>query len=155
MITNYEKALQAALTYLDYQSRTRREVERRLLRAGYEADDIEAVLHELELAGYVNDERYSSEWVESRGQRHGIGRTRLAQELMRKGVDKETTDQALSELDPETEFTQALELARKRAGVILAPDPAQKRRLAAFLQRRGYNWSIIEQVFSKLFANID
>jgi regulatory protein len=35
------------------------------------------------------------------------------------------------------------------------PSPEEKRRLAAFLQRRGYNWDIIQQVFAELFQNTD
>jgi len=35
------------------------------------------------------------------------------------------------------------------------PDPDTKRRLAAYLQRRGYNWEIVQQVFAELFQNSD
>jgi regulatory protein len=127
------------------------------VKAEVEEETIEAVLAHLQEVGLLDDAQYSRDWVESRSRSKGIGRVRLAQELRRKGVDSEETDNALEDLVPEAEVETALRLAEKKIRGETMDDPAErqavKRRLAGYLQRRGYNWSIIEQVFVKIFAN--
>jgi regulatory protein len=153
----FERARELALNYLDYAPRTRQEVARRLAKAEYEEEIIEAVLADLERIGVVNDAQFSQDWVESRSGRKKIGRVRLAAELRQKGVDKEAVAEAIADVEPETEVEAAVELAGKRLREADFIDPgarqAAKRRLSGYLQRRGYNWEIIEQVFVRLFAN--
>jgi len=157
-VNDYQKARSLAERYVDYQPRTSAEVRRRLGRAGFEEDLVEKVVRELESAGLLNDEKFSEEWVESRARRKGYGSVRLASELRAKGISREGTESALEQLGPESELQNALALARKRLG---SPShqpthtPEDRRRLAAFLQRRGYNWEIIQQVFAELFQNTD
>ena len=155
-----ESAKQLAVDYIDYAARTVAEVRRRLARAGYEQEVIDDVIADLERAELLNDEKFSGDWVESRARSKKLGRTRLAAELRQKGVSQEDADRALQDVDPNTELAAAVELARKRLRTEQiakltgrAELAAEKRRLAGYLQRRGYNWEIIEQVFAKLFAN--
>ena len=177
----YWAARRLAENYIDYQPRTSAEVRRRLGRGGFGEDIVERVVTELESAGLLDDARFSYAWVESRARRKGLGSARLAAELRTKGVAKEETESALQQLDAESEFQNALVIARKRLGTPTTqrpihpttehedeiededepildtqyPIPEEKRRLAAYLQRRGYNWEIIQQVFAELFQNSD
>jgi len=157
-----ESAKMLAVNYIDYAPRTIAEVRRRLAKGGYEEDVIDVVIDDLVRVELLDDSKFSSDWVESRVRTKKLGRTRLAAELRQKGIGREDSDRALEELDPESEADAALELARKRLG----PDeieswstPAERaagrRRLAGYLQRRGYKWEIIEQVFATIFANDD
>ncbi len=144
-----------AENYIDYAPRTRREVERRLQRAEYDQDVIEAVLNGLEHANLINDTEFSALWVESRARSKKLGRARLSNELRLKGVDKEIVESAVDVLSDEDQLEAALVLAQKKWKEGDERDPAAKRRLAGFLQRRGYNWSIIEQVFRRLSSNME
>jgi len=157
-----ESAKLLALNYIDYAPRTVQEVRRRLARAGYEEDVVEEVIDDLERAQLLDDAKFSADWVESRARSKKIGKVRLAAELRRKGIGGEEAEQALGALDSDSQVRAALELAQKRApaGVVKewtspAEKAAGKRRLAGYLQRRGYNWEIIEQVFAVIFANDD
>ena len=143
-----------AENYIDYAPRTRREVEKRLQRAEYDSEIIHAVLNDLENANLINDTEFSALWVENRSRSKKLGRTRLSNELRLKGVDKETVQAAVEELSVDDELTTALSLAQKKWKEGDERDTAGKRRLAGFLLRRGYNWSIIEQVFSMLSSNM-
>jgi regulatory protein len=149
----FEEAKQLAINFIDYAPRTRAEVERRLVRAGYEEETIAAVIADLERIGLLNDQEFSALWVESRSRRKKIGSRRLSAELRQKGVSKEVVDEAVSEINEEVELSAAEELARKRLKPEEYDDPPARRRVAAYLQRRGYNWEIIEQVFGRLLAN--
>jgi regulatory protein len=151
----FEEAKQLAINFIDYAPRTRAEVERRLTRAGYEDEVIAAVTTDLERIGLLNDEEFSALWVESRSRSKRLGRMRLSAELRQKGVSKDVVDEAVGEISEESEVASATELAQKRLKPEEYEDLSARRRVAAYLRRRGYNWEIIEQVFQKLFTNSD
>jgi regulatory protein len=155
-----ESAKMLAVNYIDYAPRTIAEVRRRLSRAEYDEETIEVVIADLVRAELLDDSKFSADWIESRARAKKLGRTRLASELRQKGISREDTDLALQGLDAESELKAALDLARKRlsrdeieAWSTAAERAAGKRRLAGYLQRRGYNWEIIEQVFARIAAN--
>jgi regulatory protein len=144
------KATDRALAFLTYRPRSIREVRDRLAKKGVEPEVVEAVLERLAGWGYVGDEGFARYWIENRGANQPRGRRLLQQELWRKGVEKETIDQALeeSELD---EDAGALALARKRLPQLRALDePTQRRRLAAYLQRRGYDYPTTRRALDTL-----
>jgi regulatory protein len=149
----FEEAKELAINFIDYAPRTRAEVERRLARAGYDDEVVAEVVADLERVGLLNDEEFSAQWVESRSRRKKIGSRRLSAELRQKGVSKDVVDEAVREIDEEVEVASALELARKRLKPEEQDDPGARRRVAAYLQRRGYNWAIIEQVFAQIITN--
>jgi regulatory protein len=153
--SDFEAARELAIRFIDYAARSRAEVGRRLAKAGYDEELIEAVVNDLQRAGLLDDEEFSRQWVESRARSKKLGRARLASELRMKGVEKETVEEALTELDPEQELAAALALTEKRIGSDSIADPAVRRRLAGYLQRRGYKWETVEQVFARLGANKD
>ena len=144
------KAREAALTLLDYRARTQRELEQRLLRKGYAEDIIAQVLSQLEKVDLVNDERFASDWVSNRLINRPAGRSRMQWELRRKGVSSEIVDEALEQVDDETEFDMALELAQKKLGGKIIEDRDSRRKLAGFLQRRGFHWDIVSRVLDRV-----
>ena len=144
------KAVDKALGFLTYRPRSIREVRDRLAKKGVEPATIEAVIERLAGWGYIGDEGFARYWIENRGANQPRGKRLLRQELWQKGVERETVDRALEEADLD-EFDAALTLARKRLRQVPALDePAQRRRLGAFLQRRGYDWPTVKRVLDTL-----
>jgi regulatory protein len=129
-----------ALNLLSFRDRSRRELEQRLLRAGYEPADVLETLDALERVGLVDDRRFARAVVEQEAGRRLSGRRAIAVALAAKGVSREVAAAALAEIDePESERRRADELARSRAGRMggLAPEVAY-RRIAGLLARRGF-----------------
>ena len=129
-----------ALNLLSFRDRSSHELEQRLLRAGYEPDEVALALEGLERVGLVDDERFARAVVEQHAGKRLSGRRAVAAALWSSGVDRETAAAALSELDtPGGERERAEELARSRAQRLsgLAPEVAF-RRLSGLLARRGY-----------------
>ena len=141
--------------YIDYQPRTSAEVRRRLAKAGFDAEIVDSVVDDLERAGLLDDSKFSADWVESRTRTKKLGRIRLASELRARGVRREDAEGAIQSIDSETELASALALAKKKHPLDSPLDRDEKRRLTAYLQRRGFNWEIIEQVFARLLTNMD
>jgi len=101
--------------------------------------------------GYVDDRRFAERYAGEK-LKHGWGERRVRAELLRKGVDRRTVEEALgAEACGPDGTRQDLEavtaLARKRFARQFATDPeAAGRRLAGFLSRRGYDWDAIRDV---------
>src|SRR3954447_7941823 len=88
-----------ALNLLSFRDRSRRELEQRLLRAGYEPDDVLEALEALERVGLVDDERFARAVVEQEAGRRLSGRRAVAAALATKGVGREVAAAALAEID--------------------------------------------------------
>src|SRR4051812_27273288 len=136
-----------ALNLLSFRDRSRRELEQRLLRAGYGPDEVMEALEGLERVGLVDDDRFAQAVVEQHAGRRLSGRRAVAAALASKGVDRESADAALAELDePGAERARAEELARSRAGRLAAlPPDVAFRRLTGLLARRGYAPSVCRE----------
>src|SRR5690348_5028226 len=154
-----EAARAVAFRFLGYTARSRAEIERRLERAEFAPDVIAAVTAEMAAAGWLDDERFARDWVGDRADRKMYGRGRLAAELRRRGVDKETVAEALEPLDEESESRRAHAALKDRLRPELLAEAdaetrqAEKRKLAGFLQRRGFSWQIITQVLDEAMKN--
>jgi regulatory protein len=154
-----EAARAVAFRFLGLAARSRGEVEKRLERDAFGPEIIAAVLAELEARGYLDDTRFARDWVADRADRKRYGRARLAAELHRKGVDRETIQETLESVDDASELARALQAARSKWQPRLLEEAdsetilAEKRRLVNFLQRRGFSWPIIEQVLTEIVQN--
>lgn len=146
------RATNAALHFLGYRPRSEREVRDRLRRRGFSDEAIEAAVARLLDWRYLDDAEFARFWVENRAEHQPRGRRRLRAELRAKGVDADLVDQAIDEAGGD-EFPAALALARKRVTSLRGLDPlVQRRRLAGFLQRRGYDWDIVRSVLDAVLG---
>jgi regulatory protein len=126
-----------ALRLLSVRDRSRRELERRLLMAGFEEAEVQGALERLESAGLVDDRRFARTLAEHQTGARLAGRRAVMAALMAKGVDRQTAETVLEDTGDEEE--RARTLAERRAGRLggLPPQVAH-RRLTDFLIRRGH-----------------
>jgi len=129
-----------ALRLLSVRPRSQRELRNRLLRAGFEAQEVDSELIRLEGVGLIDDDAFAREAVEHEVLVRRSGRRAIASRLGSRGLDRETVERALAEFGAEDEETRVVELARSRTSR-LAGLPAEKAfaRLVSFLARRGYS----------------
>jgi regulatory protein len=141
-----------ALGLLAVRSRSREELHRRLLRAGYGPEEVESTLADLERVGLIDDERFAREVAGHEFGRRGMGRRAVMSSLRQKGVPPDLAERTLDVIDPGDEEERALEVARARLARLgsLAP-PMAYRRLLGFLQRRGYSASTAHAVCRRAF----
>ncbi len=150
------RARDLALRFLGTRARSEAEIHRRLERGGFEVDIIEGTLEVLRSHGYVDDAEFSRQWVEARSEGRGVGSRRLAAELRQKGVDRSVIGSALGQVDPALEVEQATGLALKRHSQLKSEEPrTAKRKIAAYLQRRGYSWEVCDQALARVFRDDD
>ena len=127
-----------ALRLLSVRARSRRELEGRLRRAGFEADDVHEELDRLQEVGLLDDEAFASAVANHHLTVRGSGRRVAERELFVKGIDRAVIERTLAEIGGD-EAERAALLARERAGRLAGlPVETAYARLVAFLGRRGY-----------------
>lgn len=134
-----------ALGLLAVRQRSRRELERRLVQAGFEPDAVEVELGRLEQVGLIDDAALAAAVVESRMGARGESRRAVGVKLQQAGVDRDVALAALDEA-PEGEQDRADRLAQARASRVSGLDPAVGfARVSGFLMRRGYPPGVARQ----------
>lgn len=123
------------------------EVRSVLAEHGLDEIEIEEWIERYERLGYLDDARLAEQLVHVNGTRRGRGSGAILQELTRRGVDPAAARDAVEELDPEMERRNAYAVAERRARQLTGLDrQTAERRLAAFLQRRGYPGDVVREV---------
>lgn len=138
------KARYRVLRLLTYRQRSRSEIEAYLERKGYPAPVIAAVIAEMEEWGYIDDARFTEEYMRYCLER-GFGPYRARYELRQKGIDAALVEKEIPRyFDPAQDLARARAALEKRYGDIAKPgDERLLRRQVQFLKRRGFDDGII------------
>ena len=142
-----------ALRLLTVRWRSRVELRRRLIRAGFERGEVEAALDDLERAGLVDDARFAREVVADRAGRRLAGDRAVRAALAAKGVAPELVAEAMESAGEEAD--RALALARKGATRAAGSErEAAYRRLFGLLLRRGFGPSVAREACRQALGEI-
>ena len=149
------KAKNAALRLLATRPRTEHEIRARLRRKNVPDIQIDRVTSELEAAGMLNDEEFARMYVRNALALKPSGIQRLRQKLRLLGVERETVEDVLREYDQDVDLeAEAMKAARQylqrhRSGQAAADRLRLKKRLTAFLARRGFAWDEISSTVQR------
>jgi regulatory protein len=138
-----EAAYRTVLRALHRRSHARADLTRRLTRRGHAAAAVEAALRRAEQHGFLDDEAFAAHYVQTRSER-GRGPSRLTRDLLALGVARPVVDRAVAERWPADADRTAIPIvlaARRAAQMGDLPRPVKRRRLLAFLARRGFSGS--------------
>jgi regulatory protein len=143
----------AALRALARRGYARTDLERRLARKRHPRGAVVGALERLAVRGLIDDRRFAEEYARARAAR-GTGRARIVRDLLAQGVERGTAEEAVRRalemevIDPET-AARALAVRRVRQLGDVAP-AVTKRRLYAFLLRRGYPGPQVRELVEEL-----
>lgn len=147
-----ERAIQQALLFLSYRARSESEIRQNLRKHEIPEDVIEQTLEHLRRDGLANDDQFARAWVENRSEFRPRSRRLMALELRRKGLDEESASAALAQVDDEA---LAYEAAQKRAARFNALEWMEfRKKLSEFLARRGFSYSVIAPVVTRVWNEI-
>lgn len=134
-----------ALRHLVYRDRSKRELTLYLEKKEHTPSVIQKTIQYLESLNYINDQRFAMEWGRSRVEGKKFGKERVRHELSAKGVASHIITATLDTLyDTNPEKDLALACANKKLASLHGLEPEKKtRRLAHYLQRRGFSADII------------
>jgi regulatory protein len=144
-----EWAYQQTLLYLSYRARSEKEIQQNLFKHEIPEEVIEETLQRLRQAGLANDNEFARMWVENRNTFRPRSKKALAIELRHKGLDDEAIQNSLSAVDEEA---LAYEAALKRATRFKDLEWNEfRKKLSEFLARRGFSYSVIAPIVSKIW----
>ncbi|WP_413316321.1 regulatory protein RecX [Agrococcus sp. 1P02AA] len=135
-----EAARSIALRALGRRAASRQELDRTLERREVGPEVRDAVLDRLSSEGLVDDAQLAQDYAERLRERKRLGERGVAAELRKRGLDAA----ALEPSDEDAELQRAVDAAserRRRMGSL--DDATAERRLAGFLQRRGFGGSAV------------
>jgi regulatory protein len=149
-------AREICLRLLTDRARTRQELSQALRKRGVPDDAANTVLERFDEVGLIDDAAFAGQWVRSRHTHRGLARRAIAYELRRKGVADEVAQEALTEVDANSEEQRARELVDQKLRTAPADTPEQRtsaaRRLVGMLARKGYSGGIAYRVVREALA---
>ncbi len=152
-LADVEAAHRAAQRAIARRAHARFDLRRRLLQKQHPPDAVDAALERLSAAGLLDDARFAVDYAAAKARR-GRGPARLARDLQAQGVDRRVAEEAVRTslaaegVDP-GDAVRAL--AEKRAQQLAGLPPlVRKRRLVAFLVRRGFGGAEVREVVEGL-----
>ena len=148
----YTRAHSKALYLLGLRDYACKELEKKLC-AEAPPSVAAAVVSRLREVGLLNDETYAARAAQSLSTYKQYPRRRVEQELLRRGVDGETTRNAVEELECE-DFQQALAILEKKYYNKMN-DRDSRQRVMAALARRGFSYGAIRRAMEAFGAQND
>jgi len=152
-LADLEAAHRAALRALARRAHARFDLRRRLVQKQHPPPAVDGALDRLTAAGLLDDARFALDYAAAKAQR-GRGAARLIRDLLAQGVERRIAEEAVRTslaaegVDPGAAVRALAEKrARQLAGL---PAAVKKRRLVAFLVRRGFNGGTIREVVESL-----
>lgn len=147
-----------AVSLLSLRARSSRDLRLALTRRGATRDEAQAAIDRLVELRLLDDAEFARHLARSKATQAGASRRRVETDLMRRGVSPETAKRAARDAATETgldERAAAMAVARKRVRSLQGLDKAAaKRRLYAFLARRGYPSSVAASVVGEVLGAV-
>jgi regulatory protein len=148
--TTYERALDM----LEARARGADELRRLLVRKGEPAAEVDETIERLTRAGLLDDANYARQLARSKALGAGMSRRRIQLELSKRGVARDVSTEAIARVfeDESVDEEKLIErAAAKKLRTLAKLDSAtQRRRLYAFLARRGFDADDIQRVLRNL-----
>jgi regulatory protein len=154
-----EAAYIVAVRILTAMPRAVEELKRRLRQRGHKASIAAEAVGRLEEAGVLDDGRFAEYFTRSRLAR-GHGPPRILTDLLSRGVERRLAEHSIAEvLESEGVDTndKARALAEKRAGQLGddLPADARRRRVLAYLGRRGFRGYEVTEIVDEVLAAVE
>ena len=147
------KGKNKALNILSKASQSEKKI-REKLNEDFEEDTVDDVIDFLKKYNFINDGELASKIVNTNVNLNKYGKNKIKQNLYNKGIEKSAIDEAISEIDYNAEFENALYLAQKRYDRVKNEDPKKAYdKIANHLAYKGFNYDIIKSVLNKIFKN--
>lgn len=133
-----------AIELLMRKPQSRKELGRKLLEWEASEEEAAAICDRMEELGYLNEKEYAGRVVRHYAAK-GFGERKLRDELYRRGVPRELWEEALSQIEDNSEAIDAF-LEQKLKG---DHDPRAVKRASDALARRGFSWSEISEALRR------
>lgn len=133
-----------AVRLINHRARSTAELRQRLLDAEFEPEGVEEVIDRCTASGMLDDAQFAQEWVRQREKNQKKSVAVLRRELQRKGIAQALIEDALAQVDEESQEQILEDLVTKKAGSVKTRPADRKeydkalRRVVGVAARRGF-----------------
>lgn len=151
-----KSALDCAFDYLTAKPRTVREMENKLDSLDYGDYEVYAAVERLKELGYLNDEKYAVDFVNSRLATKPISRRKLREQLYSHHLSKEDIEAALELVTDDIERRNAAMVAEKFYDQFSGIEEEQrKQRTMRRLMGRGYDFYLVRESVEAVIGAVE
>lgn len=133
-----------AVRLINHRARSTAELRQRLLDAEFEPEGVEEVIDRCTASGMLDDAQFAQEWVRQREKNQKKSVAVLRRELQRKGIAQALIEDALAQVDEQSQEQILEELVTKKAASLKTRPADRKeydkalRRVVGVAARRGF-----------------
>lgn len=143
-----KRAKLRSMNLLQSREYTEKQMRDKLKQGGYPERVIDEALSYVKSYRYIDDNRYTASYIEYHVEHKS--RQRILQDLMRKGISKECIEKEWDRLEQlgmkENEEKMIFDILEKKHYIEKEADIKERRRMFAFLLRRGFSAEKIRKV---------
>jgi regulatory protein len=155
-LADIEAAYRSAVRAQARRPHARGDLRRRLIQKQHPPSAVEVALERLTGQGLLDDRRFAEHFAATRAAR-GRGPARLVKDLLQQGVDRSVAEEAVrmalaeEAVDPDVELNRVA--ARRAAQLVGLPAEVARRRLLAYLGRRGYAGAGVRELVERVLRS--
>ena len=143
-----EKALNLALRFLSFRSRSIKEVRDFLSKKRLPEKEIENLINYFVELGFLDDKKFAKTWIEERQKYKNKSRLALKLELQKKGVKPEIIEELLNESRNDYEIAKEF-IKKKRERFANLDWDSFVKKAAGGLRQKGFSWDTIKKVLDE------
>lgn len=138
--------LQAAYAILSRRAYSERELKQKLLKKGYDEEQINEAVYYLSERGYLNDTALSGMLVRKYVKCGKYGTRAIINKITQRGISSEIIQETMANHNFD-ELAQAITIIEK---MLNKSEKADNAKISRFLINRGFSYSIIRQVIEEV-----
>ena len=140
-----KRAKLRAMHLLNAMARTEAQLKQKLLQGGYPEDVVDVAIAYVKSFGYINDEAYVSNFIETRYNKKS--KREIKALLSQKGIDAELAERMLESSYEEHSDRDAIqEIVQKKRWNVEEMDYKTKQKAYAYLMRKGFRYEDVRSV---------
>jgi len=144
----YEQALQRLTAWCAKGEHSTGEAKDKLFKLGLHETERQRVIDYLTDNGYIDDKRYAQAYIKDKLVFNGWGPKKIVQGLRQKGIDSQTCNAMISEIDDDVFAEKLLPLMQKKLRTLSADH--QRDSLIRFAAQRGFTWQQIDACLKQI-----
>jgi len=140
-------AIRKAAHYCAYQERAHQELRDKLYDLGLYRNEVEQVIAEMILSGFLNEERFAMAYVSGKFRINHWGRRKIRHGLRLKRVPDKLIEKALATIDPGDYRDTILRQAEKYSRQLTERHPQRRKwKVAHYLAERGFEPELVSEL---------
>ena len=147
---------QRAFRLLGRRQHSSSELKRKLWNKDYEPRLIDDVIEDLKKKGYLDDKEFICAFMTEKSKTKSWSIKKIKSELIKSGLASKLIDELLSEQPKDSDYENAMKLAKKKYAILLQRnlEPKDlKNKLSTYLFSKGFVYELIKEVCSKIIKS--